>query len=377
MVVRLCTEDGKTWIYKTHQEKEGGEYKPSSYFTKCGLEWKKEPENYLTCDHIDCAIDAQRRFAGQNGLIILLILLYIICYFFESIKEREIITLLIVGIVILGGLFSILYLFKYDKKLRQLTEYNLRGTINGMSAYKDPSFDELIGLDQAAKCVHYGLFQHNKGKYGDAIRAFDKAIRLDLRFAAAWNKKGITLNALNRPDEAIAAFEMAIRLDPKLADAWHQKGLVLCDQNRYNEAIYAYDQAIKVKPKDADFLQSKGMALRTLGRNEEADKILKCARNEWNSKGVDLFNLGSYFDAIAAYDNALLIDSKFLYAWVNKGIALSKIGRYQEAIGAFNHAIEINPENPYAWNYKGLALQKIGRKSDADDAFVLARRLGI
>lgn len=146
---------------------------------------------------------------------------------------------------------------------------------------------------------------------------------------------------------------------------------------RYDEAICAYDRALEIKPEDTDVLHDKGLALRMLDRNTEADESLKCARNEWNSEGMDLSNLEMHAEAIAAYDKALLIDPKFLCAWVNKGTSLYKMGRYEEAIGVFNHAIVINPNNPHAWNRKGMALQKIGRKSEADDAFLLARRLGM
>ncbi len=376
MVVRLFTTDGMKWIYRTHNSKGGGDDGPLIYFTKCGLEWDTEPKPYETCDHIDCAIEVQRKSSNGKGASIILSFLFIGYILFNHIKEGDITAPVIAGIILFAGFFILMYIFKDDKMMSQLTEYNHGGTINGMSAYRDHSFDELIELDDAKECINYGLFQYNKGKYDDAIRAFDKAVKLNPRSAAAWNNKGIALKALNRYDEAITACEMALRLDPRYADAWHQKGLSLYDQKRYDEAVYAYDQAIEAKPNDADILHGKGMALRMLGRLEEADKILKSARNEWNSKGMDLFLLERHIDALKAYDKALLIDPKFLCAWVNKGTALTRMGRYDEAIAAFNHAIEINPQDSHAWNRKGLALKKIRRVSEAEDAFARAKGLG-
>jgi Flp pilus assembly protein TadD len=46
----------------------------------------------------------------------------------------------------------------------------------------------------------------------DAIKAYDEAIRLDPNDAAAWNNKGVALEALGKTTEANAAFAKAQEL---------------------------------------------------------------------------------------------------------------------------------------------------------------------
>ena len=43
--------------------------------------------------------------------------------------------------------------------------------------------------------------------------------------------------------------------------------------------------------------------------------------------------------------------------WCNKGIALFNLGRYEEALKAYDKAIELKPDLVELWNNKGNALR--------------------
>ena len=60
-----------------------------------------------------------------------------------------------------------------------------------------------------------------QGKYDEAIKAYDEAIRLDPNLAMAWSNKGNALTGQGKYDEAMKAYDEAIRLDPNLASAWN------------------------------------------------------------------------------------------------------------------------------------------------------------
>ena len=42
----------------------------------------------------------------------------------------------------------------------------------------------------------------NRGKYDEAIKAYDAAIKLDPNYAAAWNDKGIALDESGKYEDA-------------------------------------------------------------------------------------------------------------------------------------------------------------------------------
>jgi len=404
MVVALRTMDGKVRVYETVRGEGGGENGPDKYITKCGMEWKTPPKSYESCDHIDCAIDIQRIRADSESVIFLIFFVASLILFFIFKVDG---SLLSAGVSIFVGIVYFVKSLAAKDKFKELTEYNRQGTINGIRAY--PA-DVLSGLTKEKDCMGYGLFLSGKGRYNDAIEAFDKAIKLNPNSAAAWNNKGNALKLQNRHDEAIMAFDKSVELNPKfvdawhnkgmalydqhkydkaivdydraleikpkLAKAWHNKGLALCNQGKYHEAIWAYDKAIKNDSKNIDALYNKSITLRSLGQIKEADATLDLAKRELNCKGADLANREKHFEAIEAFDKAIGIDPKFLCAWVNKGITLSKIGRFGEAIEAINHAIEINPESSRAWKYKGIILKKAGSKVDSKHALARARELG-
>lgn len=72
----------------------------------------------------------------------------------------------------------------------------------------------------------------------------------------------------------------------------------------------------------------------------------------WVSKGVSLYNLGKYEEALIAYDKAIEINPKYFEAWNYKGTVLYNLGRYEEALIAYNKAIDIDNENSVIWSYK-------------------------
>jgi tetratricopeptide (TPR) repeat protein len=53
---------------------------------------------------------------------------------------------------------------------------------------------------------------------------------------------------LNKSDEAIKSYEKTIKINPKDSKAWNNEGLDLSKLGRYDDAIKAYDKAIEINP---------------------------------------------------------------------------------------------------------------------------------
>ena len=99
-------------------------------------------------------------------------------------------------------------------------------------------------------------------------------------------------------------------------------------------------------------------------------------------KGVTLFQLERYEEAIACFDDAIrlhnpgTITSIDLYSVLNaKGIVFDAMGKYEEAIACYDEINKFVPEYLEAWNQKGNALKKLGRDEEAEQCFAKAKEL--
>ena len=157
-------------------------------------------------------------------------------------------------------------------------------------------------------------------------------------------------------DVSSGSLEASIKKDPNLAILWNNKGNTFYDQEKYYDAIEAYDEAI---------LRDSTLAI------------------AWSNKGNVLINQGKYDDAIEAYNEAIRIDpsletakSNLAIAWSKKGDMLSSQEKFDDAIEAYNEAIRIDPNLETArlnlaatWNNKGNELYNLGKYVDAVEAY--------
>jgi len=75
-----------------------------------------------------------------------------------------------------------------------------------------------------------------RGRFEEAIKAYDEALKLNPLDVASWGMKGVMLDKLGRHEEALKAFDEALKLNLGDGDAWYNKGHVLEKMGRHEEA---------------------------------------------------------------------------------------------------------------------------------------------
>jgi tetratricopeptide (TPR) repeat protein len=145
--------------------------------------------------------------------------------------------------------------------------------------------NELADLQFSTAFCHYLL-----GANDEAIADYDKVIRLDPKYAPAYNNRGIIYQDKREYDKAINSYDEAIRLDPKYAAAYMNRGNAHQDKEDYDKAINSYDEAIRIDPKLAEAYGIRGTAYQ---------------------------NKREYDRAIADYDKAIRLDPKLAEAYDN------------------------------------------------------------
>jgi len=96
----------------------------------------------------------------------------------------------------------------------------------------------------------------------------------------------------------------------------------------------------------------------------------------WRNKGLALYFLGKYEEAIKCYDKAIEIDPNDADVWNNKGDSMDSLGKYEEAITSYDKAIEIDPNDADVWNNKGDSMDSLGNNDEAKKCYDKSKELG-
>ena len=65
-------------------------------------------------------------------------------------------------------------------------------------------------------------------------------------------------------------------------------------------------------------------------------------------KGKSLLLEGNFEDALAYFEQALLLNQNDPELWNQKGVALRSLGRYDEALECFNKSLELDPADRHS-----------------------------
>jgi tetratricopeptide (TPR) repeat protein len=188
------------------------------------------------------------------------------------------------------------------------------------------------------------------GRYEEALRGYDSALKLRADHGEAHLNRATTLAALGRHGEAIDTFERASALG---MIAHTGRGASLTALGRHEEALSCFREALQVEPRNIDAWFNYARTLQTLEQPHEAvaayDEVLKLhpqSAATWDNRGVALHLLDRLDDAMASYDEALRLEPGRHSALSNRGLALFDLGRIEDAIASFDRALALSGAEP-------------------------------
>ncbi len=139
----------------------------------------------------------------------------------------------------------------------------------------------------ATECLSLGNKLLELGKVEEAIACYYRAIELDKKLSAAYNKLGNILIQQGELDRAITVYRQGIKLRPNNLILHYKLGEALTKKQQYQQAINAYHQAIELNPNNHFFYINLGEVLHKQGFLEEAIsyliQALKIKPNLWNT----------------------------------------------------------------------------------------------
>lgn len=159
-----------------------------------------------------------------------------------------------------------------------------------------------------------GVIYNAKGKYGDAIRQFQKALKLDPNSSVAHTNLGHTYRYIKKFEEAMQCYAKAIRQSPYDSDLYIYLGDTYYALKDYENALKAYQKAIDLKP--------------------------YCSTGYYNM-GV-IYDIQMQYDkAIQHYLKTIEINPKYVYAYDNLGRIYAIRKEYGKAQEIYRKAIAL------------------------------------
>lgn len=215
------------------------------------------------------------------------------------------------------------------------------------------AYNRAIRLDSGFDAAYNsrGIAKGWAKQYWAAIKDFDKAIEINSKNIDAYSNRGNAKRFLNKFDDAVDDLNEAILLDPKHVAAYIVRGNVKSDIKQYGNAIKDYDEAIRLDPKNVGAYHYRGNA-----------KI----------------NMKQHNEAIKDYDAAIRLDPKNAFTYTNRGGAKAELKRYESAIDDFDEAIRLYSKDFYAYFNRGnvkAELKLDGARTDLQTALELAKEV--
>jgi tetratricopeptide (TPR) repeat protein len=215
-----------------------------------------------------------------------------------------------------------------------------------------------------------------------------RALEIRQRLAKAQNGSapfchlGRLLSELQEWKEAEAAYRKALELQPQLDLAAVGLSISLLNQGEHQEALAQLNRFVD-SSENALVHFFRGEALEQLGRNSEAIAAFQKAASLDSRYEEAFYRLGLLLkttDSLAAREalkRAIDIDDQFAEAYREFGWLLSsESGLAKEAEYCLRRATEINPRDSWAWVYLGNLFWRKGKMASAEEFFLRGSRIG-
>lgn len=219
-------------------------------------------------------------------------------------------------------------------------------------------------------------------RWGNAIDAYESALKLQPDFLDAWNSLGICRQRRGQLPQAAMAYRQALLLESRNAGVMANLGTVLREMGELTEAVELLRTAADLEPAIASHSVNLGIAYWNQGNFSKAERTL----NETLARAPDdadvAFNLGNALhglgrqrEAIDRYRQAVKLRPDYADALINLGNVHTELGEFASGMEAYDAALRARPDSVVALNNAACLMRTLGHIDDAETALSRALQL--
>jgi tetratricopeptide (TPR) repeat protein len=218
-----------------------------------------------------------------------------------------------------------------------------------------------LTVDEAYK---QALDHFNGSRYTEADQLCTAIMQAAPNHIDAINLLGVVAQKVNRHDLAIELFQRAINIDNSRALLYYNFGTSLYTLGRRDEAIRVLEISLEMEPGNSQIIDY----LKGIKANVESTSEISTPQNkeqEFWQRGIACHRTGRISEAIHWYRKTLEINPNNTVALTNMGAALQTTGKMEEAVHSYQKAISIKPDLAEVHSNLGNILKEQGKLKEA------------
>lgn len=111
---------------------------------------------------------------------------------------------------------------------------------------------------EAMKYYELGIEESKKDNFKGAIENYKKAVKIDPKFAFAYDNMGICYRRLEKYDEAIEAYEKSLKIDPAGLMPLQNIAVAYSYKKEYKKAVKAYERLAEIESNNPEVFYGIG-----------------------------------------------------------------------------------------------------------------------
>ncbi|XP_055920521.1 cell division cycle protein 23 homolog [Eupeodes corollae] len=210
-------------------------------------------------------------------------------------------------------------------------------------------------------CCVIGNYYSIRSDHQKAIMYFQRALKLNPQYLAAWTLMGHEFMELKNTNAAIQSYRKAVEVNKRDYRAWYGLGQSYEILKMHYYSLYYFKNAHKLRPFDSRMLVALGETYEKLEKNENAIRCYLKACNVGDIEGIALYKLANLYEKLGNIESAV---PAYISYCADERAAADKQSLFHAYITLANY-YENNGQYEKAAHYAYKCLESDEKKSEA------------